>query len=99
MGFNIKKYNIVICFTIVLICLTVVFSSVDFSSKLKDPTQLDAGSINADTEDPGIEGNDSSSANTNSLGMLKLGNLSNVGYLLNAIDMLEKYYLIVVEIL
>ena len=91
MGFNIKKYNIVICFTIVLICLTVVFSSVDFSSKLKEPTQLDAGSINADTEDPGIEGNDSSSANTNSLGMPKLGNLSNVGYLLNAIDMLEKY--------
>ena len=91
MGFNIKKYNIVICFTIVLICLTVVFSSVDFSSKLKDPTQLDAGSINADTEEPGLEDNNSSSTNANSLGMPKLSNLSNIGYLLNAIEMLEKY--------
>mgnify|MGYP004670755049 CR=1 FL=1 len=91
MNFNIRKYNIVICFTIVLICLAVVFSSVDFSSKLKDPTKIDADVINADSNNQDPENNNSNS-DTNSLGMPKLTNINNnMAYLLNALDILEKY--------
>ena len=41
MVFNKRKFNVIMCFTLVLICLAVVFSTVDVSSlqSMDDPDQ------------------------------------------------------------
>lgn len=96
MVFNKKRFNIIVCLTLALICMAVVFSTIDYSAinGSKDPDQSYADNEDSDQTNPSDpSGNNPDNPSNNESDMPKLDSIITNGWTVfnYAMEILEKY--------